>query len=198
MPKRGWVIGLIIVGLAVAPSVYADMTPASGLAAGGWQSRHVCVPTDPGYTSCLSPFGHLSITDVPSLSVEFLPQTRTDVEAASQTQPVLILADQTGSFNLCVYALMGLGLCGSVHGLKKASLGSIPEWYHDGGPFQIGHSYAIGPDALCSCPVLCFIQPDCTADDISPEYYKGTIAPLLRKSQFTPTVVAARGPPETA
>jgi len=187
----------ILVGLAVTATAYADMTPILAPDAGCQQSQHVCVPINPGHTNCLTQSSYPIVADLAKLSVEFLPQTRADIAPTSETQPLLILTDGAGSFSLCLYALIGLGLCKSAPFVKKLSFGCIPEWYHDGGPFQIGHSHAIGPESLCSAQVCCFVQPDCTAEDISPEYYKGTIASLLRKSLFTPNVLASRGPPET-
>jgi hypothetical protein len=187
----------ILVGLAVTATAYADMTPTFAPDAGCPQSQHVRVPINPGHTNCLTQSSYPVVADFAQLSIEFLPQARADTAPASETQPLLILTDGAGSFSLCLYALIGLGLCKSAPFVKKLSFGCIPEWYHDGGPFQIGHSHAIGPESLCSAQVCCFVQPDCTAEDISPEYYKGTIASLLRKSLFTPNVLASRGPPET-
>jgi hypothetical protein len=186
----------IIVGLAVTATAYADMTPACGLDTESPQSQHVCVPINPGHTNCLTQSSYPIIADLARLSVEFLPQARADTAPTSGTQPLLILTDGAGSFSLCLYALLGLGLCGSGQWLKKLSLGCIPEWYHDGGPYQIGHSHAIGPQSICYSSA-CFVQPEYTAEDILPEYYKGTIASLLRKSLFTPNVLDPRGPPET-
>jgi len=186
----------ILVGLAVTATAYADMTPAYAPDAGYRQSQHVCVPTEPGHTNCLTQSSYPIVADLAKLSVEFLPQARADITPTSQSQPLLILTDGAGSFSLCLYALLGLGLCGSGQWLKKISIGCIPEWYHDGGPYQIGHSFAIGPESICYASA-CFIQPEYTAEDISTEYYKGIIAPLLRKSLFTPNVLDPRGPPET-
>jgi hypothetical protein len=190
------VILSIIIGLAVTANAYADMTPACGLDTESPQSQHLGVPTNAGHTNCLTQSSYPVVADLARLSIEFLPQARSDIETASGTQPLLILTDGAGSFSLCLYALLGLGLCGSGQWLKKISIGCIPEWYHDGGPYQIGHSLAIGPESLCSATV-CFVQPEYIAENISPEYYEGTIAPLLRKSLFTPNVLASRGPPET-
>jgi len=196
--QGGRVLLSILVGLAVTATAYADMTPILAPDAGCPQSQLVRVPINSGHTNCLTQSSYPIVADLAKLSVEFLPQARADTAPDSETQPLLILTDGTGSFSLCLYALLGMGLCGSGQWLKKLSIGSIHEWYHDGGPFQIGHSHAIGPESLCSAQVCCFVQPDCTAEDISPEYYKGTIASLLRKSLFTPNLLDPRGPPETA
>ncbi len=117
-----------------------------------------------------------------------------DSEQAHAPTTTLTLADRSDSVDLCLYALMGLGLCRSGHWIKKSSLGFVPEWYHHGGPFQIGDSHAVGPDCLCST-LACFVQPETTLEDSELEHHQGTIAPLLRKSLFTPSVLASRGPP---
>jgi hypothetical protein len=113
------------------------------------------------------------------------------------TQPVRLITDGRSSLSLFLYGLMSLGVFRSTLSIRKLSLGLISDWYHDGGPFQIGHSLAIGPD-LHFAPVYCFIQPDCGAEDCLPKYYQGTIASLWRKSRLIPTVLASRGPPSLA
>ena len=107
----------------------------------------------------------------------------------------LIRRDEQDSLGLCLFALLGLGLCKSAPYVKKFSFGTVPEWYHSGGPSQIGHCFAISPDCLSCAPVVCFIQPDCEGKDVTPQYFSGAIAALLRKSQFAPTTLASRGPP---
>ncbi len=185
-----------IIGVFVATvSVYADMTPVSRSDAKRRQSPLVCNLKELQYTDLSSPYNPPSVTELDLWSVEFLPKANADVSQTSQIQHPQILTNGQGSLNLCLSALIGLGLYSSAHWVKRLSFGFIPEWYHDGDPFQIGHSFAVTPESLCPAPAYCFIQPNCTAEDISPEYYKGTIAPLLRKSLFTPNVLDPRGPP---
>jgi hypothetical protein len=118
-----------------------------------------------------------------------------DAGQTCETQPVPPLTEGQGSLSLCLYGLISFGVFRSASSIRKLSFGQIPDWYHTGGPSQIGHSFAISPDCLCSAPVCCFIQPECGAEDCQPQYDRGTIASLLRKSQFTPTALASRGPP---
>ncbi len=185
----------IVGGLVVTAAACADMTPVSERDAGHQQSPCIYSDTNLQHTDLSSPFNCPSVADRGLWSVEFLPKANRDVGQTYETQPVHVLTAETGSLNLCLYALFGLGLCTYMPRAKNLSLGFIPEWYHNGGPFQIGHSFAVSPDSLCPAPACCFIQPVCTAEDIQPEYYKGTIAPLLRKSLFTPNVLDPRGPP---
>jgi len=194
MINRKSVITALIVVLFIAGITCADMSLVPQMGTEHPQSPCIYNDTNLQYTSLSSSFNCLNAADLGLWSVEFLPQANADVGQASETQPVQVLTDGVSSLNLCLYGLIGLGLCTYLPRAKNLSLGFIPEWYHDGGPFQVGHSHAIGPECFCSAPV-CFVQPDYTAEDISPEYYKGTIAPLLRKSLFTPNILDPRGPP---
>ena len=129
-------------------------------------------------------------------TVLFLPEPDAKIRQSTQVSDTLLdLTNRPGSVSLCLYALLSLGLCSAPHWIKKLHLGHIPEWYHDGGPFQIGHSYAISPESLCPVPVDCFIQPDVTAEVFIPQYRLRTIVSCWRQSQFTLEVQAARGPP---
>lgn len=182
-------------GLLVTTGVYADMTPVSRMDAKCVQSSNVCSLKELQYANLSSPSNPPSVTELDLWSVEFLPEANADVYQTSEMQQPQILTDGTGSFNLCLSALIGLGLCSSAHWVKRLSFGFVPEWYHNGGPFQIGHSYAVTPESLCPAPAFCFIQPVCTVEDSLPQYRLGTVTSLWRKSQFTPTVLVPRGPP---
>jgi len=198
MIERRIILAAVFGVLALTATIHADMMSPSSLHGGYQQLPRACVTTNQQYTNLFSPFGCPSITNLDLPPFKSLPGLKGDAEQARQMQPVQVLSDGQTSFSLCLYAMLGLGLCKSAPFVKKLSLGCIPEWYHDGGPFQIGHTHAIGPESLCSAPVVCFVQPVCTAQDISPEYYKGIVASLLRRSLFTPNVLGPRGPPETA
>ena len=182
-------------GLLVTTGVYADMTPVSQSDAKCVQSSNACRLAELQYTNLSSPSNFPSVADLDSWSVEFLPEANADVSQTSEIQHQLSLTNGQGSLNLCLSALIGLGLCSSAHWVKRLSFGFIPEWYHNGGPFQIGHSYAVTPESLRPVPVYCFIQPACTVEDSLPQYRLGTVTSRWRKSQFTPTVLVPRGPP---
>ena len=189
------VIAAIIAGLAVSAVSYADMMPVAGFDAGYRQSPRACVPTEQHSANFSSPFGVYAVADLDLPAVGCLPTANKGFEQDSEIRPVQILSDEQNSFSLCLYALLTLGLCKSAPFVKKLHFGSVPQWYHDGGPSQIGHSFAISPDCLCDAPALCFVQPDCTRQDPLPQYYMGIVTSLLRKSLFTPNVLDPRGPP---
>ncbi len=182
-------------GLLVTTGVYADMTPVSQSDAKRVQSSNAFRLAELQYTNLSRPYNPPNVTELDLWSVEFLPEAKADVSQTAEIQHLQSLTNGPGSFNLCLSALLGLGLCSSAHWVKKLSFGFVPEWYHNGGPFQIGHSYAVTPESLCPVPACCFIQPVFTVEDSLPQYRLGTVTSLWRKSQFTPCVLASRGPP---
>ena len=188
-------ITVVIGGLVVTAAAYADMVPVSRLDAGRRQPQPVCDKINLYNNNLSDSYNSPSVADLSSWSVGFLPQANTDIEQTSEIQQLQSLTNGPDSLNLCLSALIGLGLCSSAHFVKRFSFSFVPEWYHNGGPFQIGHSHAITPESLCTTAVCCFVQPVCTAEDSLPIYCLGTITSLWWKSQFTPAVLASRGPP---
>jgi hypothetical protein len=189
------VISAVICGLIVTVSAHAEMMSVYKPDTERVQPRSIYNRFD-NHNQNSSGYNNFTYSaDPDSWSVEFLPQANTDVEQAPEVQQPQILTDGTNSFNLCLSALIGLGLCSSVNFVKRFSFNFVPEWYHNGGPFQIGHSYAITPESLCSAPDYCFVQPVCTVENSFTQYRLRTVVSIWRKSQFTPAVIASRGPP---
>ena len=184
-------VGSFVVGSAVQ----AAMVPVSDAYIEGRQSARACSEAEAQPTDSASLLDHPSVTDLMLQSIRRSPGAGIDLGRASQTRPPQILMEGESNLNLCLSALICLGLCSSSHYVKKLSFGFIPEWYHDGGPFQIGHSIAVSPDSVCSAPLCCFVQPVWTPEDRALQYRLGTIVSLWRESQFTSDVLAARGPP---
>ncbi len=122
----------------------------------------------------------------------------TDQDASSLPQDVQVLSDDMSSLTLCMSALLSMGLYYSAHHMRKFSLSNIPEWYHSGGPLQIGHGLAIAPENISLSPVCIFEQPVVATRTLIPDLRHGIIASLWRESQFTPDAVAPRGPPHLA
>lgn len=196
MVEWGKTIAVLVAVLVVTATVGADMVPLPPLEGGYRPSPQTGIPTDTQVPSLSNLYaGFAGMADLGSLPVGFPPQPNAEAGQTSETKPAQILTDRQNSLSLCLYALLSLGLGRSAPLVKKLHLGCIPDWYHTGGPCQIGHSLAIAPDCLCSAPVYCFIQPASIVEDCLPQYYRGTIASLVRKSQFAPTGLASRGPP---
>lgn len=190
---------LTFIGVLVFTAVvHADMMPVS-------QRENVCRQS-PGSCGradllcvCENSSGTPDFAGIANLdlwSVEFLPGADTVIGQTSEMQHIRSLTDGSDSLKYCLSALISLGLCCSGHWVKRLSLGFIPEWYHEGGPIQIGHSHALMPGTLCPAQACCFIQPVCTENNHLPRYFLKTVISLWRKSQFTPNVIASRGPPD--
>jgi len=197
MMTNGQKLIMSVVGaLIVTASVYADMMPMSAPDIGCGQSPYVLSgQTDLRYSDFSSPLNYPGVADLDLWPVGHLLEPTADTGQTSQIQNLRSFTDGPGSFALCLYALIGLGLCRSAPRIKKLSFEFIPEWYHDGGPFQIGHSFAVTPETLYPTPACCFAQTVCTVEGSLTQYRLRTIVSLWRKSQFTHDVIASRGPP---
>jgi hypothetical protein len=189
------IISAVICGLIVTAAVHADMISAVQQDAARRQSPSVYDQANLHNKNLSESYDFPNVADLDSWSVGFLPQANLDIEKAPEIQPLQNLTNGPDSLNLCLSALICLGLCSSAHVVKKLSFNFVPEWYHNGGPFQIGHSHAITPESLCITPVCCFFQPVCMVEDSFTQYRLRTVVSLWRKSQFTPDVIASRGPP---
>ena len=178
----------------------ADMMPVSPAGVECRQPQDVHTTDQARTAEPSSPFDYTSIMYPDLGPIQFAPAAGDNFNQTSETQPPAILTDGQSSLSLCLSALIGLGLCSSAHCLKKLHLGHfghIPEWYHPGGPCQIGQSLAVNPDSVCPVPVCCFVQPDHTAEYPIPISRRRDIVSLWRQSQYTPDVIASRGPPIT-
>jgi len=184
--------------LAVAVTLFvvtgvaqADLMPVSNMETGLQMEASVSepsqVPATPAYDLLLGLPG-------PSEWAAEAVNLPVGSEAEEAESNVQVLIDRSDSVDLCLYALIGLGVLRSGHWVRRSTLGCIPEWYHTGGPDQIGHSHAIGPDCRF-VGTVCFVQPAGGPDALSEEYHRGLIAPLLRKSQLVRAALASRGPP---
>jgi hypothetical protein len=197
MLKGRRIIAPILGVLVIASAGYADMFPVSAVDIGCRQSPAVCG------SSLLLPANSSSLFDYPDITVpdlrhiKFLPKANADAGQTSQVQAPLTLTNGPDSLALCLSALMGLGLCSSVHWIRRLSFGFVPQWYHDGGPFQIGHSHAIMPNSLCPVRTCCFIQPVGTAEDSLAQYRLRAGMSVWRKSRLTRGALVSRGPPRT-
>lgn len=194
--KTTWVL---IVLLATGSHAFADMMPVSGLD-GTDQSR---APLAVSSTCARMAFPCPATADVDPVYLNagsrwFLPPLSEEAPSGSVSLAPKPLADGQGNLGLCLYALVGLGLFHSVPLAKKFRFSHVPDWYHSGGPAQIGHSLLMAPDCLSPAPLCGFIQPDDTEVDRLPQYFRGTLLSLLQRSRYTPTPLPSRGPPSPA
>ena len=80
------------------------------------------------------------------LPADLLPeQTAATQSPAAQTQSVQVLPPPPDSASLFVSALLSIGAWQALRNARHVSLGTLPEWYHEGAPAQLGHSRAADP-----------------------------------------------------
>ena len=193
--RRKQILGLIV-ALLVAGAARADMVLVSERDSERRPLRHACAQMEFQHADSSGLYDSSVAVDLGFGPVQFLPQVSVDyVGQTSQAPYAMELTGRPDSSSLCLYALMSLGLCSAPHWVRRLSLGFTQEWYHEGGPFQIGHSHAVTPESLCSLQVCFLAPPDDPAEHLTPQHRFRTILSLWRKSQFTPTVLAPRGPP---
>mgnify|MGYP001058188030 CR=1 FL=1 len=188
---------LTFIGVLVfSAAARADMMPVSQEGAVCRQSPGSCDRADLQSENLPVTPDFAGLTDLDLWSVELLPEVHSQAGQNPDLQHIQTLTDGTNSLKYCLSALISLGLCCCGKWVKRLSLGFIPEWYHEGGPFQVGHSHALMPGTLCPAQVCCFVQSFGAEDNNLPRYFYKTVVSHWRKSQFTPNVIASRGPPE--
>ena len=193
MERRRIIFASVVIAI-VAGAACADMAPVFDRDITVPRSRSVVIRSVLQPSEAVLPSTGVVI-DVSSLPVGLPYKPGVEIGQTSEPQPLYTLADRRDSLRFCLYALLGLGLCKSAPWVKRLSLGVVPGWYHDGGPFQVGHSFAISPDCLVYAPVFCFVQPHGGCEPPATPYQREIIFSLLWKSQFAPVVLVARGPP---
>lgn len=192
----------LILGFLLTAVVHADLIPISKHDSEIFDNQTPCNHQD---CQCALPLDSFEFHSTVNKSYPLYGQTSANQDIndsidISQSRNLTVLEDEPSSLIFCLSALMGMGIFGSAHWLKKHSLGFIPEWYHSGGPDQIGHSFAASPNLnlLNNTPAPYFIEPFYSIlDSIEKNHLKlKIIVSLWRKSQFTPAVLASRGPPD--
>jgi hypothetical protein len=193
----------IITGISVAMfatgALRADMMPAVAYDGGPRQGDGFCVSPAVPSLALSESFESPCLGDITSLPFGHLPAESAEAEPPVQTTEVPILQDKQESLSLCLYGMMSVALCGSASWIRKFSSGVLPEWYHEGGPFQIGHSHAVSPDYLRTASGSCFVQPHSPSGKFLPSQCLGIAVPQWwRLAQFSHTSVASRAPPRVS
>jgi len=191
---RRRIILSIWVGLALAGAVHADMMPVSRLDTTSGHAPAVRAGCDLHQADLSGRFvSSGTVASLDSLPLTFLLEASPDIGQTAEAQPVHILTSGGGSLDLCLYALLGLGLFTYVPCAKNLSPSFVGKWYHKAG-LHIGYDHSGAPESLY-CAAACFVQPACTGDAPIRQSRWGTVASLLRNSQFTRSVLSSRGPP---
>ncbi len=187
---------MLVALLAVPATVSADMMPMSGSDTGCRQATLVGAPD--GLAGASLPITSISHGDALAWSfgsIDFLPEISAAAATTCETQPQVVLAGDPSSLSLCLYALLSLFLCKSAASMAKLQFNCcLPDWYEVSGRYQIGHGQALSIDCH-PVPVYCLVQPRSYAAGFSARSGRGVVMSLWRGSQFTPAVIAPRGPP---
>ncbi len=199
MVGRGKTIPILIVAASLCAAVRADMVSLS-------PGDTVCVLAQQSHLMTDSPSadspgprgGFPAIADFGLVPIGPLPQRDVETGQAGETKPPQIVTDEQNSVSLCLYALLGLGLCRSAPWVKRLHFSCLPDWYHSNGPYQIGHGYAIAPDCRRSVLMPCFVPSGHKLEDISPRCFPGTIVSFLRRPEVVCWELGSRGPPDTS
>ena len=100
---------------------------------------------------------------------------------------------------LAMSGLLSLGAIQLGRNVRKLNLGALPEWYHDGGPTQVGHSTPFDLDLgfnLAALPVCVFAGPVGAEDTV---LFGAQWSDAVRRApQFWPTTKSPRGPPSVS
>lgn len=80
------------------------------------------------------------------------------VAGLSSHQSVVRLPDAPSSTALFLSAMVSFGAWHLVRSGRDVHFGAMPEWYHTGGPFQVGHVTAFDLD-FSSLPLCLFDRP---------------------------------------
>jgi hypothetical protein len=185
-------MGLILSGMACA-----DMMPITPAYKASPQEGRNSDETPADRAGLLTPLSNASAVEARDLGIDVSLKGIFSETEAGVDVPVMpcVVIRETSSFRLCLYGLFGLGLCQCAPWIRKGYLGITPAWYHDGGPHQIGHSYAVLPGSELCVQACCFVQPMLAFEQLSLNVNQGTIEFLLRKSHANLLVFTSRGPP---
>ena len=127
------------------------------------------------------------------LPVTVAPVTLPPAEEPAETAGETSLSDGHDSLSLFVAAFGWLSAWQVARSLKKVHLSHIPDWYHCGGPAQIGHAT---PLELTSEPAVC--QGAVPTDPPLLLRWVLDTRPLFPRTQFFCAVRAPRAPPFSA
>jgi len=114
-------------------------------------------------------------------------------ESTAATRVIRELPGLPSSTELFLSAMLGMGAWQLVRTTKHLHLASVPEWYHHGGPVQIGH--AVPCDLQFAPAVLCVFDRPAVGVTLCPERTWADYVPIKSDQPFLRSSVALRGPP---
>jgi len=175
MKRFEHIAGLLVV-LAAVSAAHAGLAPVT----------HGSVP-QPAIAQ--TPLPAAPVSEL--LPVPLIPQdTATAVLAEEEARP---LPPAPSSGLLFVSALAPFGAWRLVRSIRSVRLGHIPDWYHDGGPIQIGHATALEPDfsGMAGCWAATPPEPQ----ETPARHLRRHLPPWRFTSQTVLVASAPRAPP---
>ena len=115
---------------------------------------------------------------------------------AGRVAETLTLPPGPGSANLFLWALGGCGLWQAGRSARKLQLGALPEWYHAGGPAQIGYATPLDVEfSRAAMPLCCFDVPAEIGNEASGRWGLGCEPAYHLSARHFLLAAAPRGPP---
>jgi len=190
----------VLVGLAVvlmaSDAVRADVTPlraVTPLSQGLHTASGAIAHSRAAVTPTLDDLDWLSDDASSWLWGQRLPDKLSpSADSASRQPPAQTLPPSPSSLALGLTALAGFGVYQAGRSIRKLHLSALPEWYHTGGPTQVGHAtpFDLAYGSLVAC---CFEGPVPARPAIVRHTSRGQ-CPRLRIEAFL-RLAAPRGPP---
>jgi hypothetical protein len=109
---------------------------------------------------------------------------------------VLSVPAGPGSASLFLFALGGLGAWNLGRSARKLHLGCLPEWYHSGGPRQVGHATPLDLDFHLATAPLCRLEvPAAIGGNVSSQWWSWRERAVGLSAQQVLHSADPRGPP---
>lgn len=208
MRKNRRVTWVVLAGLIPVGTLRADLVSASTTSTHSYFSALVNNNSAHGHSS-LAPnagFGGLNISvqstgsQQPGWGVDpFVTPlgagsiVEDEGESSASKRVIQELPGLPSSSELFLSAMLGMGAWQLVRSTKHLHLSSVPEWYHHGGPAQIGH--AVPCDLQFAPAVLCIFDRPSVGVTLRPERTWADYVPIKSDQPFLRSSVALRGPP---
>lgn len=189
-------VAVLAVGLCAASLASADIAvsqvPGNGPATASQKTRDVAYTAWP------------RVEAVPATTLAVTFRLRGVRDSATQVVPIVLdwededagatiqeLPPSPSSLHLVFTAFGVFGAWQLTHSARKLQFGNLPEWYHTGGPVQVGHATPFDLEMVAP-PVCLFAQPLAPPRPFLNLMWEVASACRL---QFTPLATAPRGPP---
>ena len=111
------------------------------------------------------------------------------------TAPVLTLPPGPDSATLFLLALSGVGVWQLGRTTRRLNVGFVPEWYHTGGPTQIGHATPLDLDFASAAMPICDLDGLLTIEREAPSVWWMLDIATQHFSEDHSYQAAPRGPP---